>query len=66
MIYNKSGHPIEVKKISIRVWTLRDEIEAAIGRRMKECEAAGIPLFIDDIKRFYNMNLQILHFLNKF
>jgi len=58
MIYNKSGHPIEVKKISIRVWTLRDEIEAAIGRRMKECEAAGIPLFIDDIKRFYNMNLQ--------
>jgi hypothetical protein len=58
MIYNKSGHPIEVKKISIRLWTLRDEIEAAIGRRMKECEAAGVPLFIDDIKRFYNLNLQ--------
>lgn len=58
MIYNKSGHPIEVKKISIRLWALRDEIEAAIGRRMKECEAAGVPLFIDDIKRFYNMNLQ--------
>ena len=30
MIYNKSGHPIEVKKISIRLWTLRDEIEAAL------------------------------------
>lgn len=58
MIYNKSGHPIEVKKISIRLWSVRDEIEAAIGRRMKECEAAGVPLFIDDIKRFYNMNLQ--------
>lgn len=58
MIYNKSGHPIEVKKISIRLWSLRDEIEAAIGRRMKECEAAGVPLFIDDIKRFYNLNLQ--------
>jgi hypothetical protein len=58
MIYNKSGHPIEVKKISVRLWTLRDEIEAAIGRRMKECEAAGVPLFIDDIKRFYNLNLQ--------
>jgi hypothetical protein len=25
---------------------------------MKECEAAGVPLFIDDIKRFYNLNLQ--------
>ena len=56
MIYNKSGHPIEVKKISIRLWSLRDEIEAAIERRMKECEAAGVPLFIEDIKRFYNLN----------
>lgn len=56
MIYNKSGHPVEVKKISIRLWSLRDEIEAAIGRRMKECEAAGIPLYIEDIKQFYNLN----------
>ncbi len=58
MIYNKSGHPVEVKKISVRIWSVRDEIEAAIGRRIKECEAAGIPLFIDDIKRFYNLNMQ--------
>ena len=57
MIYNKSGHPIEVKKISIRLWSLRDEIEAAIGRRMKECEAAGIPLYIEDIKNFYKLNV---------
>ncbi|MCM2350964.1 MAG: hypothetical protein NDI69_13165 [Bacteriovoracaceae bacterium] len=56
MIYNKSGHPVEVKKISIRLWGLRDEIEAAIGRRMKECEAAGIPLYIEDIKNFYKIN----------
>lgn len=56
MIYNKSGHPVEVKKISIRLWSLRDEIEAAIGRRMKECEAAGVPLYIEDIKNFYKLN----------
>lgn len=55
MIYNKSGHPIEVKKISVRLWGLRDEIEAAIARRMKECEAANVPLYIEDIKRFYNL-----------
>lgn len=55
MIYNKSTHPIEVKKISIRLWSLRDEIEAAIERRIKECEAAGVPLYIDDIKKFYNL-----------
>ena len=56
MIYNKSSHPVEVKKISIRLWSLRDEIEAAIGRRIKECEAAGIPLYIEDIKNFYHFN----------
>lgn len=58
MIYNKSGHPVEVKKISIRMWALRDEIEAALERRMKECEAAGVPLYIDDIKKFYNFNMK--------
>jgi hypothetical protein len=58
MIYNKSGHPIEVKKISVRIWSLRDEIEAALGRRMKECEAAGIPLYIDDIKAFYHLQMK--------
>jgi hypothetical protein len=57
MIYNRSAHPVEIKKISVRLWSLRDEIEAAIFRRMKECEAAGVPLYIDDIKRFYNLDL---------
>lgn len=55
-IFNRSSHPVEIKKISVRIWSLRDEIEAAIIRRIKECEAAGIPLFIDDIKKFYNLN----------
>lgn len=58
MIYNKSGHPVEVKKISVRLWTLRDEIEAAIDQRIKECEAAGVPLYIEDIKNFYNLGPQ--------
>lgn len=56
MIYNKSNHPIEVKKISVRIWSLRDEIEASLSRRMKECEAAGVPLYIEDIKNFYDLN----------
>ncbi len=54
-IYNKSSHPIEVKRISVRVWSLRDEIEAALHRRIKECEAAGVPLDISDIKAFYGL-----------
>jgi acyl-CoA thioesterase len=58
MIYNRSGHPVEIKKISVRLWALRDEIEAAISRRMKECEANGVPLFIDDIKSYYHLNMK--------
>jgi hypothetical protein len=56
MIINKSTHPVEVKRIPIRLWSLRDEIEAAIARRIKECEAAQIPLNIDDIKAFYSLD----------
>ncbi len=59
MIHNKSTHPVEVKKISIRIWSLRDEIEAGIGRRIKECEAAGVPLYIEDIKKFYHLTNQL-------
>jgi hypothetical protein len=55
MILNKSTHPVEVKRISVRVWTLRDEIEASLARRIKECEAAQIPLNIEDIKEFYSL-----------
>jgi hypothetical protein len=39
------------------MWTLRAEIEAALEHRIKECEAAGVPLYIDDIKEFYGMNI---------
>ena len=55
MIHNKSSHPVEVKKISIRMWTLRDEIEAAIESRIKECEALEIPVYVEDIKKFYDI-----------
>lgn len=54
-IFNKSSHPVAVKRIPVRIWALRDEIEAALDRRIKECEVAGTPLFLDDIKEFYGM-----------
>lgn len=54
-IFNKSSHPVAVKRIPVRIWGLRDEIEAALDRRIKECEVAGTPLFLDDIKEFYGM-----------
>lgn len=54
-IFNKSTHPVTVKRIAIRMWTLRDEIEEAIDQRIKECEAAATALYIDDIKEFYGL-----------
>jgi hypothetical protein len=54
-IFNKSSHPVAVKRIPVRIWALRDEIEAAIDRRIKECDAAGTPLYLDDIKEYYGM-----------
>ncbi|MBT4790640.1 MAG: hypothetical protein HON90_03640 [Halobacteriovoraceae bacterium] len=53
-ILNKSNHPVEVKKISVRIWKLRDEIEAAIAKRMDENgHTDDSPADIEDIKEYY-------------
>lgn len=36
MIYGNSNHPVLIKKINLRIWTLRDEIEAIIRSRIEE------------------------------
>ena len=38
MIYNNSNDPVLIKKIPLRVWTLRDEIEAVIQARIESGE----------------------------
>lgn len=56
-IINKSNHPVEVKRIDIQIWTLRDEIEAAILKRIQENPGvAPEDLDIEDIKEFYRKN----------
>jgi flagellar biosynthesis GTPase FlhF len=51
-IINKSNHPVEVKRISVRVWKIRDEIEAAIAKKISDNE--GNPeVDIEDIKEYY-------------
>lgn len=53
-ILNKSNHPVEVKRIDLKIWRLRDEIESAIERRMVETHCKNIDeVNIDDIKEFY-------------
>lgn len=38
MIYGNSTDPVLIKKISLKIWTLRDEIEAVISSRYKDSE----------------------------
>lgn len=53
-IINKSNHPVEVKKINVKIWRLRDEIEAGIAQRIKsEGHSDDSPVFIEDIKEYY-------------
>lgn len=51
-LINKSNHPVNIKRISVRVWTLRDEIEAAISKRIEEQGLENVD--IEDIKNFYS------------
>jgi len=53
-IINKSNHPVEIKKIDIRMWCLRDEIEAAIAQRIQEDGHENHKdVDIEDIREFY-------------
>lgn len=54
-ILNKSNHPVEVKRVDVRIWKLRDEIEAAIAQRVYEEGNSETPseTDIEDIKKFY-------------
>ena len=38
MIYGNSGDPVFIKKISLKVWTLRDELESVIRQRVANGE----------------------------
>ena len=59
-IINKSNHPVEVKRVEVRVWKVRDEIETAISERISELNSKQEEVItdpskieIDDIKEFY-------------
>lgn len=55
-ILNKSNHPVTVKKIKISVWTLRDEIEAAIKSKIEANGGESSNIDISDIQEYYTKN----------
>lgn len=53
-LINKSSHPVEVKKVRVKIWALRDEIETAISNRIKEDGGDFDEVYIEDIKDYYH------------
>ncbi|MCO4755504.1 MAG: hypothetical protein KC478_13565 [Bacteriovoracaceae bacterium] len=51
-LINKSNHPVNIKRINVRIWTLRDEIESCIQKRIEEQGLENVN--IDDIKEYYS------------
>ena len=50
MIYHNSNDPVLIKKIPLRVWTLRDELEAVIAARIESGEySEDNPPSIEDL-----------------
>lgn len=53
MIYGNSTHPVLIKKINLKIWTLRDEIEAIIRERVGSQGSDKVDLtdLIEEYKR---------------
>lgn len=55
MIYGASTHPVLIKKIKLRIWHLRDEVEAVVAARIKahrEAGATDLPSIEDLIEEY--------------
>ncbi|MFG1499437.1 hypothetical protein ABMA70_04450 [Halobacteriovorax sp. XZX-3] len=50
MIHGKSSDPVLIKRIKVNVWTLRDEVEAAVKLRYKNGEKPNIDDLIETYK----------------
>ena len=51
MIYNNSTDPVFIKKISLKIWLLKDEVKAVIQEKMKSSQADE--LTIDELRKEY-------------
>ncbi|WP_372654827.1 hypothetical protein [Halobacteriovorax sp.] len=51
MIYNNSTDPVFIKKISLKIWTLKDEVKAVIQENIKNSKDDH--LTIDELKKEY-------------
>lgn len=57
-LLNKSNHPVEVKRVKVKIWTLRSEIEAAIADKLDKSDESELQnLDISEIQAFYHNHI---------
>jgi len=54
VIHRNSKHPVQVKKIALKLWLLRDEIEAVIKNRLIYTRENNLECDVSDIKKEYS------------
>ena len=59
MIYGSSKDQVLVKKINLKVWSLRDEIESVIDQQVKGGADDSQKLDLDDITKEYTGKVPI-------
>jgi len=57
-IYGSSKHPVLIKKINVNIWSLRDEIEFTLQKRLDYCKANGLAFKLSDLKKEYSLDGQ--------
>ena len=55
-ILGGSRHPVFVKKIFLKIWLLRDEVEAIIQKRVEHQKDHGTEVSIEDLKTEYTLS----------
>ncbi len=57
-ILGASKHPVLIKKISLNIWLLRDEVEAIIAKRLELSDGDPSAIKLDELAKEYSFTLQ--------
>ena len=53
MIYSNLNHPVEVRKIRLKIWKLRDELHCTVKQRLAQAKNNSSEVNLSDLKQTY-------------
>ena len=57
MIYGNSDHPVEVRKIRLKIWKFRDELESIIQQRLASKDNDLAQVELSDLQQLYHSHI---------